>query len=252
MRILAIDTALDDASVAVWEGEGEPAPGSIGEVVCAERAAASRDLLPAIDRLLKNREWTIADLDGVALTIGPGSFTGLRVGVSLVKGLVATRRLRVAAVGTLDAVALASGRSGSVAAILDARRGEVYARLFRCDSGVAEPLGDETLTTPETWASSLPADETLWCVGAGAARHAASLRAVLGTRGAVAHTMVMTAASAALRLGVRRLTSGQDTPVEDLLPRYLRRSNAETSLEQGLVGSRRRRVLGWDPAHGRT
>ncbi len=252
MKILAIDTALDDASAALWEGEGEPAAGSISEVVCSERAAASRDLLPAIDRLLTARGWSVADLDGVALTIGPGSFTGLRVGVSVVKGLASAHSVRVAAVGTLDAVALASGRSGRVAALLDARRGEVYARVFQCDDQGVEPLGDETLATPETWAASLPVDGDLWCVGAGAARYADALQAALGTRGTVAHDMVMTAASAALRLGVRRLTGGRDTPVEELLPRYLRRSNAETSLEQGLVGSRRRRVLGWDPAHGRT
>ncbi len=252
MKILAIDTALDDASAAVWEGEGWPATDSISEVACVERGAASRDLLPAIDRLMTSRGWSVADLDAVVLTLGPGSFTGLRVGVSLVKGLASTRPLRVAAVGTLDAVAVASGRSGRVAAMLDARRGEVYARLFQCDGGAAEPLGDEMLVKPDTWAASLPVDGTLWCVGGGAARYGDSLQAALGSRGAVGRETVMSAASAALRLGVRRLTSRQDTPIEDLLPRYLRRSNAETSLEQGLLGSRRRRVLGWDPAQGRT
>jgi tRNA threonylcarbamoyladenosine biosynthesis protein TsaB len=250
MRILAIETALETASAAVWEGDGEPEAAAISEAACSERAAASRDLLPAIDGLLSERRWSLADLDGVALTVGPGSFTGLRIGVSLVKGLAATHPLRIAALGSLDAVALASGRSGCVAAMLDARRGEVYARLFRCGDGGVEPLNDETVAAPEAWVASLSVDGTLWCVGSGAARHADSLQGALGSRVAVAHETVTTPAAATLRLGVRRLITGQDTPLGELLPRYLRRSNAETSLEQGLVGSRRRRVLGWDPAHG--
>jgi tRNA threonylcarbamoyladenosine biosynthesis protein TsaB len=250
-KILAIDTALDGASAAVWEGDGAPAAGSVSEVACPERAAASRDLLPAIDRLLATRGWSIADLDGVVLTIGPGSFTGLRIGVSLVKGLVSARRMRIAAVGTLDAIAVASGRSGPVAALLDAGRGEVYARLFQCESGGVEPLADETLATPEAWAASLPAHGALSCVGTGAIRHADVLQAGLGARATIVQGPVMTTVCAALLLGVRRFAGGQDTPMEALVPRYLRRSSAETNLASGVVGSRRRRMLGWDPAHGR-
>ncbi|MEW6682603.1 MAG: tRNA (adenosine(37)-N6)-threonylcarbamoyltransferase complex dimerization subunit type 1 TsaB [Nitrospirota bacterium] len=252
MRLLAIDAALDDASAAVWEGEGEPALGSVSEVVCTERATASRELLPAIDRLLGLRGWSTSDLDGVVLTLGPGSFTGLRIGVSLVKGLRSACPVRVAAVGTLDAIAVASGRSGHVAAVLDARRGEVYARLFRCDDGGAEPLGDEAVTTPDAWAASLPGGAALSCVGPGAARHADVLKTALGSRVSVAPGPLMTAAAAALHLGARLLASGRDTPVEALLPRYVRRSTAEANLERGVLGSRRRRMLGWDPARGRT
>lgn len=252
MRILAIDTALDDSSAAVWEGEGEPAAGSVSEVICAERAAASRELLPAIDRLLALRGWSFSDLDALVLTLGPGSFTGLRIGVSLVKGLISSRSIRVAAVGTLEAVAVASGRSGHVAALLDARRGEVYAQLFRCERDGAEPLGDEALTTPDGLTAWLPRDAAVSCVGPGAVRHADALRTALGSRVAIAQSPVMTAASAALSLGARRLASGRDTSLDALLPRYVRRSSAEANLERGALGSRRRRVLGWDPAGGRT
>jgi tRNA threonylcarbamoyladenosine biosynthesis protein TsaB len=252
MKLLAIDTALDETSAAVWEGDGEPAAGSISEAVCAERAAASRELLPAIDRLLASRNWALSDLDGVVLTLGPGSFTGLRIGVSLVKGLRSARPVRVAAVGTLEAVAVASGRSGRVGAVLDARRGEVYARLFRCEQGEAEPFGDEALSTPDAWAALLPEDAEVSCVGPGALRHAELLQAALGSRVTIARESAMTVAAAALHLGARRLASGQDTPTEALLPRYVRRSTAEANLERGVLGSRRRRMLGWDPARGRT
>ncbi len=250
-RIVAIDTALEGASVAVWEGDGTPAAGSVSAATCPERAAASRDLLPALDGLLAARGWSVADLDGVVLTIGPGSFTGLRIGVSLVKGLVSAHRMRIAAVGTLDAVAVASGRSGQVAAVLDAGRGEVYARLFQCEDGAAHPLGDETLATPDAWSASIPPHGALWCVGSGAVRHGDAVRAAVGVRATIVEGAAMAVASAALLVGVRRFAGGQDTPMEELAPRYLRRSSAETNLASGVVGSRRRRMLGWDPAHGR-
>lgn len=252
MKVLAIDTALDEASAALWEGDGTPDAGAISEAACAERGAASRDLLPAIDRLLKTRGWTVKDLDGVVLTIGPGSFTGLRIGVSLVKGLAAGRPLRTAAVGTLDAVAVASGCSGRVAALLDARSGEVYARLFLCEQSGAEPLSDEALADPVAWAKALAVEGPVWCVGAGAVRYRAELLTALGPAASIAPAPVMTAAAAALRLAAPGLAAGLNTAVEELLPRYIRRSVAETNLERGLVGSRRRSILGWDPAHGRT
>jgi tRNA threonylcarbamoyladenosine biosynthesis protein TsaB len=251
MKCLAIDTSLDAVSAAVWEGEGMPAHGTVSEVVCAERGAGSRDLLPAIDRLLAGRGWSVSNLDAVAVAIGPGSFTGLRIGVSLVKGLAAARRLRVVAVGTLDAVAAASGRSGLVAALVDAGRGEVYARLFDCRDGGVTPIGDESLALPEAWAATLSGDTPVCCVGSGTVRHADALRAALGPRAAILADLAMSVAAGALRLGVPRLLAGEHTPVGELLPRYLRRSTAETNWERGVVGSRRRKLLGWDPAHGR-
>jgi tRNA threonylcarbamoyladenosine biosynthesis protein TsaB len=252
MRVLAIDTSLDSVSAAVWEGEDSAIGGALDEARFAERGAASRDLLPAIDHLLAARQWTVANLDGVVLTIGPGSFTGLRIGVSLVKGLAAALPVRVVAVGTLEAVAAASGQSGLVAALVDAGRGEVYAGVFDCRDGVVAPIGEETLALPEAWAATIHADERLCCVGSGAVRHADAVRAALGARAVIVSEGVMSAAAGALRVGVPRLRAGEHAPVGELLPRYIRRSTAETNWERGVVGSRRRRLLGWDPAHGRT
>jgi tRNA threonylcarbamoyl adenosine modification protein YeaZ len=196
----------------------------------------------------------VADLDGLALSIGPGSFTGLRIGVSAVKGFVGARAMPVAAVGTLDAVAIAAGCSGLVAACLDAKRGEIFGRLFRCAAGILEPVTDEVLAPPSAWAASLPGDEdeAVWCVGDGALLHRDGLAEALGDRGRFGSSPAMTVAAAVAALGVRCLASGDATPVAELVPRYLRRVAAEVNLEQGLVGSRRRLVLGWDPTHDRS
>lgn len=260
MRLLAIETATEWASVALWDDQRPSRPGVVGEARCEERGRASRELFPAIDRLLSERGWRVADLDGLALSIGPGSFTGLRIGVSTVKGLVGARAMPVAAVGTLDAVAVASGCSGLVAACLDAKRGEIFVRLFRCverhqnvaAEGVLDPVTDEVLAPPSAWAASLPGDEAVWCVGDGAVLHRDGLAEALGARGRFGSSPAMTIAAAVAVLGARRLASGDATPVAELMPRYLRRVAAEVNLERGLVGSRRRLVLGWEPTHDRS
>jgi tRNA threonylcarbamoyladenosine biosynthesis protein TsaB len=150
------------------------------------------------------------------------------------------------------AAAAASGQSGLVAALVDAGRGEVYAGVFDCRDGAVTPLGEETLAPPEAWAASVHGDARPCCVGSGAVRHADALRAALGPRAVILSEGVMSAAAGALRVGVSRLRAGEHTPVGELLPRYIRRSAAETNWERGVVGSRRRKLLGWDPAHGRT
>jgi tRNA threonylcarbamoyladenosine biosynthesis protein TsaB len=241
VKILAIDTATAHASAAVWDDQS----GDLREAECSERGRTSRELFPAIDRLLSEVGWRVADLDGLALSIGPGSFTGLRIGVSLVKGLVGARGVPIAAIGTLDAVAAAWGVEGLVAACLDAKRGEIYARLFRHGTGgIPDPLTDEVVATPVEWAESLGDGAAVWCVGDGAILHQERLSAALGARGRFPGRATRVTAGAIAELGARHLAAGETTPVAELLPRYLRRATAEVNWELGLVGSRRRLVLG--------
>ncbi len=241
MKILAIDTATAHASAALWDDRS----GDLREAECSERGRTSRELFPAIDRLLSDVGWRVADLDGLALSIGPGSFTGLRIGVSLVKGLVGARSMPIAAIGTLDAVAAAWGIEGLVAVCLDAKRGEIYARLFRLEAGgVPDSLTHEVVVSPVEWAESLELDEAVWCVGDGALLYQDQLSAALGGRGRFPRRATRMTAGAVAELGARRLAAGAATPVAELLPRYLRRATAEVNWELGLVGSRRRLVLG--------
>ncbi|MBI3609055.1 MAG: tRNA (adenosine(37)-N6)-threonylcarbamoyltransferase complex dimerization subunit type 1 TsaB [Nitrospirae bacterium] len=244
MKVLAIDTATAHASAAVWDDRS----GDLREAECAEQGRTSRELFPAIHRLLSDVGWRVGDLDGLALSIGPGSFTGLRIGVSLVKGFVGARAVPIAAIGTLDAVAAAWGVEGLVGACLDAKRGEIYARLFRHGAvAFPEPLTDEVVAAPVEWAESLPEGGAVWCVGDGALLHQERLSAALGARGRFPRRATRTTAAAVAELGAHRLAAGETTPVAELLPRYIRRVTAEVNWERGLVGSRRRLVLGLDP-----
>src|ERR1043166_1587064 len=126
--VLGIDTATWTAAVGVVRDGGGLAGGGGG----TERShAASLPLL--IERVLARAGVMIAEVDGVAVSIGPGSFTGLRIGLGLAKGIVFAGGARLATVPTLEALALAAEAAvgATVCAALDARKREVYAALFR-------------------------------------------------------------------------------------------------------------------------
>lgn len=143
MRILTIETSTPVEEVAVVEDGG---------VLHARRSRAGRgradELVAAIADVLSLSNASLSDLDGVAVSVGPGRFTGLRVGLATAKGLAAATGLPVIPVPTLDALAMSAGvAEGLVCPLLDARRGEVYAALFRL-SGKTTRLMPDTALAP--------------------------------------------------------------------------------------------------------
>lgn len=152
MRILAIETSTWLASVAVAEN---------GEVL-AEWEALTRGqhasvLLPAIREVLAQARLGLEQLDAVAVSVGPGSFTGLRVGLSVAKALAYARKTAVVGIPTLEVVAHAAPADAAyVAAALDARKGELYAAVFRRVGAELEPCVPEQLVSFEAFLASLP------------------------------------------------------------------------------------------------
>lgn len=136
--ILALDTCLTACSVAILDGE---------TVLAARSEAMPRGhqerLAPLVREMMIEAGAAFGDLTRIGVTVGPGSFTGLRVGLAFAKGLSAALSIPCVGVGTLDA--LAFGRDGFVAAIIDARREQVYVQLF--GDGV-------TLTAPDALAAT--------------------------------------------------------------------------------------------------
>ena len=124
MRLLLIDTCGEVGSVALSEGET-----IVASEMLPERGSSSA-LLPAVTRLLQSKGWALSKLDGIGVVAGPGSFTGVRVGLAAAKGLCEAASLPLAAVSRLavlaEAAALVEG-----CAVLDAGRGECYIRIVR-------------------------------------------------------------------------------------------------------------------------
>ncbi len=126
MRVLAIDTALGACSACIWQaGDVEPLA---RETIAMERGHAEA-LLPLIDRLSSQVEGGFDSLDRVAVTVGPGSYTGLRVGISAARGIGLAAGIPVVGVATLSAFLaplMASGRRGVFTAAIDAKHGHIY------------------------------------------------------------------------------------------------------------------------------
>lgn len=214
--MLAIESATARPSVALLAGEEV-----LALFVAPEEASAARVVLPGVETVLAEAGASLADVALFALAIGPGSFTGLRVGLATLKGLAFGSERPVAPVPTLDALCLAAGsETAPVAALLDARRGEVYAAAR--GPGEAELLR-EGLYAVSDLARRLPRD---WRVtGDGAALLAGALAAAgLPAVTAVARAAV---APAVGRLGLRLLARGEARAAAVLVPRYLRRAEAE-------------------------
>ncbi len=219
--VLAIDSATDIPCVALLGGEDVRA-----QRIAAPRENAVEFVLPAVISLLEEAGLGLPAVELIALAIGPGSFTGLRVGLATVKGLSFGSERPVAAIPTLAALCLAGGSEQSpVAALLDARRGEVYAAAHGPGGpapGEAE-IVPEGLYTPEALAARLPQGCRL--VGDGARLHAAALAAA--GFAAPVELPGVGVARAIGRIGLRRLARGKLERAEHLVPHYLRRAAAE-------------------------
>ena len=221
--LLALETATAPGSVALLCG-GEVAR----ERTLPAGAATAETLLPAIDAVLAEAGVSLAAIRGFAISIGPGSFTGLRIGVATLKGLAFGAPQPVAAVPTLAALALrAEPGAGPVVALLDARRGEVYAAGYR-ESGRLEPdVLPEGLYTPAALAAQLPPVCRL--VGDGVAVCREALRRRPGPGALPAAAAASPRAADVGRLARVIFAAGAAHAPADLVPRYLRRAQAEVT-----------------------
>jgi tRNA threonylcarbamoyladenosine biosynthesis protein TsaB len=212
---MAVDTSTLAGGVALFDGER-----LVGEYLLDVRVTHSERLMPAIDRLLRDAGWTPALLEGLAVAIGPGSFTGLRIGLGVVKGLGWSLGLRVAPVPTLDALAATLPFAElPVCAVLAARRDELYCALYRWDGATMRREWDTQALAPAALAARLVEPTIL--VGDGAAtvssRHA---------RLAPPHRRRPSAAAVGA-LGLARFDAGEVVAADELVPFYLRPSQAE-------------------------
>ena len=215
MRVLAVETSSLAGGVALLDGER-----LVAEYQLDVSVTHSERLMSAVDRVLGDARWTARDLAGLAVAVGPGSFTGLRIAVSTVKGLALALDLPIAAVPTLDAMAAAlPWASLPVCPVLDARKGEVYASLYRWD-GVAMRREWDYLALPLA-ALAARLTEPVLVIGDGAAGvpspHA---RALPPPRRLPSPACVGA-------LGLERLRRGETVTASALAPMYLRPSEAE-------------------------
>lgn len=228
MLILALESSAKAASVALMEDEN-----LIAQYSQCSGLTHSRTLLPMLEDMLKNTEKKIADVNLIAVAHGPGSFTGIRIGVSTVKGLAWAAQKSCVGVSTLEAMAWHGASSGGlICPVMDARRSQVYNALFEIDDD-ARPkrLTEDRAISLSELAQELRADgrEPL-LVGDGAKLTYDYLtQAGLACRIAPANLVYQSAWG----VGMAALDKKPGN-ADDLLPVYLRLSQAERERQERL------------------
>jgi tRNA threonylcarbamoyladenosine biosynthesis protein TsaB len=215
--ILGLDTATPATAVAVLPDDGapvelrhDPAPGA--------RPGHAAELLPLARRALEAAGATFADVRRIAVGVGPGTFTGLRIGVATARALAQATGAELAAVSTLAALAEAADTDRSVLAVIDARRGEAFAAAYRSGERLAGPVA---VAPDDLAALADPAHGPWLAVGDGAVRFRDRLEPAVDVP-VDASTLHRVSALAVCRLARTAPAIDRDA----LLPEYVRAPDA--------------------------
>lgn len=227
MIILGIETSTKTGSVAVVSDKCVIAQYSLNiELTHSER------LMATVDRVLKDTGLAISDLGGFAVATGPGSFTGLRIGISTVKGLAFATGKPVAAVPTLQALAWnLPFAEYPVCPLLDARKKEVYAALYKNDDSVPVQMMPEMAISLSQLAAGVTG--TTIFTGEGSHIYRAEIENIFSTRALFApRSAILPSAAAVAEIGLEMFKGGKQANPDTLTPKYIRRPEAEVAWEK--------------------
>lgn len=230
MQVLAIESATNVAALAIVEENAV-----IAEAILNTGKTHSQRLMPMLARLLKEAELELDDLDGIVVSGGPGSFTGLRIGMATAKGLAYASEKPLITVSTLDSLAYnLKGYPHLICPILNARRNEVYSAVYR-DAGedLEMVMAYSALSPEELVRQLLPMEEPVIFLGDGVPVFGEFLQEKLGSRAQLATIFASLPKAAVLGwLGIKKLKGGQVADLVTAKPFYIRPSEAEVKWQQ--------------------
>lgn len=227
MKILAVDTSSFPASAAVAEDDV-----ILGEYVIRNKKKHSQNLMVMVERLLADLDMDISDMDMFAVTVGPGSFTGLRIGISTIRAFAQAVGKPVVGINTLEALAYNHvGSDAIIIPMLDARRDEVFTAAYSfCGNEERELLAPTVMTINEI--SGLFSDGTVIYTGDGMLAHRAEITGenVIFAPANLSEVRASSVAALALAKSDAAVNYNMITPL------YLRKSQAERELENKKKG----------------
>jgi tRNA threonylcarbamoyladenosine biosynthesis protein TsaB len=222
MKVLAMDTSNYVLGISIIDHEKV-----IGEYITNIKKNHSVRVMPAIERLMKECDILPTDLSKIVVAKGPGSYTGVRIGVTIAKTLAWTLRIPLVGVSSLEVVAASAGRyfQGCVSPLFDARRGQVYTGLYQFKDGNLTVIEKDQLVLSKDWALKMSerSEPTLF-VGNDLTIHRQVLEQVLGGKAVFAEITEHNPRPSELAL------LGRDRGGEDLhsfVPNYIRLAEAE-------------------------
>jgi tRNA threonylcarbamoyladenosine biosynthesis protein TsaB len=224
MLLLGIDTSGKSGGITL--AEGDPDSFRVLESSAIAGGTFSAQLVPTLADLLQKHGLTAPDLDGFAPISGPGSFTGLRVGLSAVKGLAEALKKPIAPVSLLEALVTLSSEQGRIAAALDAGREEVFFGVYVLENRQAKKIGERLLTQKE-FLKEMRSSKILRLITSDG-----SLARIAAECGVNTKEVARPGSEAAARIGLRKLLAGDTVSVDALDVNYIRRSDAEIAISK--------------------
>ena len=221
MLLIAIDTSGRHGSIALaraGERSGDSDDVEVIEIAPLVGGTFSAQLIPQISELLARNGFTKNEVGAFAVASGPGSFTGLRIGLAAVKALAEVLEKPIAAVSLLEVCVLASGVQGKIMAALDAGRGDVYLGEYEMPATPGQVPREHNVSRNEFFAQAKG-----WTV----VTPDSVLAEAAGAAGLAVSTLPPISAAEVARLGWRKIQSGETVTPEQLEANYIRRTDAE-------------------------
>ena len=224
MLILGIDTSTNIGTVAIYSD----VKGTLGEISVNINKTHSENIMVMIDELFKLTNTTINDIDKIAVSIGPGSFTGIRIGVAVAKGLASATNCKIVGVNELDIIA---GNSTSneceICSIIDARKERGYYCTFKYENGILKQLEDYKVGELREFLETRKEIRTVY-LGDGAINYKNLISNIVGENGLFApKSLNLPRASVVAELGIER-----EDNLYTMEPIYLSKSQAEREKEK--------------------
>ena len=234
--ILGIDSSAISAGCALMDSDGR----IIAEQFLNTKHTHSQTLLPMVESMLKCAGVKVSDLDAAAVTVGPGSFTGLRIGVSTVKGMCYGAGKKCVGISSLEAIAYNfTGTDGTIVCCMDARCGQVYGALFEVGGGrVTRLTEDAALPAEEMACLCRKQKKQIFLVGDGAQMCYNKTEFKAFTPFLLEEPLRQQHASGVAKAAAAAFARGQAVTAAELLPLYLRLPQAERELRHRQTGEK--------------
>ena len=225
MRILSLDSSATSASVCIYDSEANKI---IGQFFINTKLTHSQTLMPMIDSLLCATKTELSDIDYFAVNTGPGSFTGIRIGVSVIKGMAMALDKPCVSVSTLESIAynFCDLDNVLVCSCMDARRNQVYNALFEVNNGVVRLCEDRAIAVPQLYDELKSYDKNIILAGDGAQLCFSQKPDDIDVKIASVSQCYQCAASVAL-CAENNILNNNVLNATTLMPSYLRPSQAE-------------------------